>query len=122
MLSMGEVELTCDMAEIYHIYITDWYSPPFPVSFLADLACGLDDDSRIKRKIGNIKLTLSQSLQALIVDKLSVLIWQNTEDGHKGRNYPESLYKALTEEKKDELKVFDSIEDFDEWYKETHHE
>lgn len=117
---MGEVELTCDMAEIYHIYITDWYSPPFPISFLADLASGLDDDSRIRRKMGNVNLTLSQSLQALIVDKLSVLIWQNTEDGHKGRNFPESVYKKLTgtdDKKKDELEVFESAEDFDEWYR-----
>lgn len=122
MLSVGEDELTCDMAEIYRLYITDWYSPPFPMSYLAKLASGLDDDSRIKRKISNTKLTFTQSTQALIVDKLSVLIWQNTENGHKGRNYPESLYKSLSEEKKEELKAFDSIEDFDEWYKETHHE
>ena len=42
MLNIGEVELKCDMAETYHLYITDWYDPPFPVSYLADLAVGLD--------------------------------------------------------------------------------
>lgn len=124
MLNVGEDILKCDMAETYHIYVTDWYDPPFPISYLADLAVGLKDDSRIKMKMSERRLSLDQVLQTFIVDKLSALIWQNTKDGHKGRNFPKSLYQTLEgldEKKKDELEKFETIEDFEEWYKETHH-
>lgn len=124
MLNVGEDILKCDMAETYHIYITDWYVPPFPISYLADLAVGLKDDSRIKMKMSERRLSLDQVLQTFIVDKLSALIWQNTKDGHKGRNFPKSLYRTLEgldEKKKDELEKFETIEDFEKWYKESHH-
>ena len=119
MLSMGEDLLKCDMAETYHLYIVDWYNPPYPVSYLADLAVGLGDGSRIKRKISKSKLTLGEALQAIMIDKLSILIWQKTKDGAKGRNFPESVYRkleGLDDKKKDELQAFASEEDFREWY------
>lgn len=119
MIYMGGDLLLCDMAEYYHIYITDWESPPFPLSYLAVLASGLSNDSRIKRKISNANLTLSESLEATIVDKLSILIWQKTKDGVKGRNVPKSLYRkleGLEKEPKDELQSFATEEDFMEWY------
>ena len=120
MLHVGEDELTCDMAETYHIYITDWYNPPFPLSYLAKLAFGLSNDSRIKRKIANVKLTLDESLKAIILDKISILIWQKTKDGIKGRNMPQSIYRKLSgieDKPKDELQSFDTTTAFDEWYK-----
>ena len=119
MISMGEDLLKCDMAETYQIYVIDWYDPPFPISFLADLAQGLDENSRIKKKIINRKLTLTESLQAIMIDKLSILIWQKTKDGAKGRNIPESLYRkleGLDKDAKDELQSFASEEAFWEWY------
>lgn len=119
MISMGEDLLKCDMAETYQIYVIDWYDPPFPISFLADLAQGLDENSRIKKKIINRKLTLTESLQAIMIDKLSILIWQKTKDGAKGRNIPESLYRkleGLDKDAKDELQSFASEEEFLEWY------
>lgn len=119
MLSMGEDILKCDMAETYHLYIVDWYDPPFPISYLADLAQGLSEDSRIKRKIINKKLTLAESLQAIMIDKLSILIWQKTKDGAKGRNIPESVYRkleGLEKKPKDELQSFKTEEEFMEWY------
>ena len=124
MISVGEDLLKCDMAETYQIYVTDWYDPPFPLSYLADLANGLRDDSRIRMKLSGHRLTLDQMIQTFIVDKLSALIWQNTKDGHKGRNFPKSLYQTLEgldEKKKDDYEEFETIEDFEEWYKETHH-
>lgn len=120
MLYVGEDELTCDMAEVYHIYITDWYDPPFPLSYLARLVSGLSNDSRIKRKIANVKLTLEESLQAIMVDKLSILIWQKTKDGAKGRHIPESIYRklmGLDDKPKDDLEKFTTEDDFEEWYK-----
>lgn len=119
MLSIGEDLLKCDMAETYHLYIVDWYDPPFPISYLADLAQGLSEDSRIKRKIINKKLTLAESLQAIMIDKLSILIWQKTKDGAKGRNIPESVYRkleGLEKKPKDELQSFRTEEEFMEWY------
>ena len=119
MISVGEDLLKCDMAETYQIYVIDWYNPPFPISFLADLAQGLAEDSRIKKKLINRKLTLTESLQAIMIDKLSILIWQKTKDGAKGRNIPESLYRkleGLDKDAKDELQSFASEEAFWEWY------
>jgi hypothetical protein len=119
MISISEEALKCDMAETYHIYITDWYNPPFPLSFIADLACGLGDSSRIKRKIANVKLTLSETLQAVMIDKLSILIWQRTKDGTKGRNLPDSVYRkleGLDDRKKEDLRSFSSEEEYLEWY------
>lgn len=124
MLNVGEDIFKCDMAETYHVHITDWENPPFPISYIADLAAGLKDDSRIKLKISDRRLSLEQVLQTFIIDKLSTLIWQNTKDGHKGRNFPKSLYRTLEgldEKQKDELQEYDSVEDFQEWYKEKHH-
>lgn len=120
MLHVGEVEITCDMAETYQIYITDWYNPPYPVSYLAKLAEGLSLDSRIKRKIANSKLTLNEALNALLLDKMSILVWQRSKDGIKGRNMPESVYRklmGLDDKPKDDLEKFATEEDFEEWYK-----
>ena len=124
MLNVGEDILKCDMAETYHIYVTDWYDPPFPVSYLADLAVGLKGDSRIKIKLSGHRLSQDQMLKAVMVDKLAALVWQNTKDGHKGRNFPKSVYRileGLDEKKKDDFEEFETIEDFNEWYKESHH-
>lgn len=124
MLSVGEDLLKCDMAETYHIYVTDWYDPPFPLSYLADLANGLSEGSRIKLKISGCRLSTDQTLKALMVDKLAVLVWQNTKNGYKGREFPKSVYQTLAgldEKKKDDYEEFETIEDFKEWYKETHH-
>lgn len=119
MLNVGEALLKCDMAETYQIHIIDWYNPPYPISYLADLAFGLGENSRIKRKMSNVRLTLTESLQAVMIDKLSVLIWQKTKDGMKGRNIPESIYRkleGLDDNKKAELQKFETEEDFLEWY------
>lgn len=124
MLNMSEDLLKCDMAETYHLYITDWYDPPFPISYLADLAAGLSENSRIKRKITGQKLTTEQSLSAIMIDKLAILIWQQTKDGHKGRNLPESVYRRLSglyEKKKEELQAFKTIEDYEKWFKGKQH-
>lgn len=119
MLNIGEDALKCDMAETYHIHIVDWENPPYPISYLADLANGLGNNSRIRRKMSNTTLTLEESFQAIIIDKLSILVWQNTKDGLKGRNMPESVYRkleGLDDKVKDEVELFESEEAFLEWY------
>lgn len=85
----------------------------------ATLTVGLPYDSRVYRKINDIKLDRKEMLLALSVDILNILAWQKTKDGAKNRNRPESIYKKLMgidTKKKDELKEFDSIEEFELWY------
>ena len=114
MLNVGEDILKCDMAETYHIYVTDWYDPPFPLSYLADLANGLSDDSRIKIKLSGRRLSTDRMLKAIMVDKLAALVWQNTKDGCEGRNVPESILSVILNKGKQSA-GFETADDFDAW-------
>ena len=61
------------------------------------------------------KVPIEQALLAIIADKLSVLVWQNTEDGMNGRRPPKSIFNALTKKKEahgNEI-TFKSSEDFE---------
>lgn len=117
MLSVSEDDVICDLAETYHITNYRELAP----SLVATLCIGLPDFSRIKRRIAGIKIDLNQMLLALVVDGINTLIWQNTKDGMKGRNKPESIFKKLTDEQKpkDEYEKFDTVEDFEKWYQST---
>ena len=117
MLSVSEDDVICDLAETYHITNYRELAP----SLVATLCIGLPDFSRIKRRIAGIKIDLNQMLLALVVDGINTLIWQNTKDGMKGRNKPESIFKKLTEEQKpkDQYEKFDTVEDFEKWYQST---
>lgn len=120
MLSISEDFLICDLAETYNVYITDWEHTPYPISYIAILASGLSDDSRIKREMGSHKLTLTEGLLATLIDKVNILVWQKTKDGVKGRNMPPSVFKkleGLEDKPKDDLNKFETEEDFEEWYK-----
>ena len=88
--------MICDLAETYKILDYRALSP----MLVATLCIGLPDSSRIKRRVAGIKTTLEESLLALIVDGINVLIWMRTKDGSKGRNRPDSLYKKLNDEPK----------------------
>ncbi len=114
MLNVGEDELTCDLAETYHVL--NWRE--LPLSLAATLSVGLRDDSRIKKKISGVKLSLSEMLGALTTDILNLILWTKTKDGQKNRNKPKSLFKKLMDldkEKKDELMSFSTPEEFEEW-------
>ncbi len=67
-------------------------------------------------KMSGQKLTLEQSLLALLLDDFNLLLWSRQK--HRGAK-PKSIFKDLTEEKKpkDELMSFSSAEDFDNWLK-----
>lgn len=120
-----EEELICDLAEYYHLFIPNFDVEELPggitPSFVATLTFGLSENSRTKRKLSKQKVSLEEMLLAIIADRLGILVWQPTKDGHKGRNQPKSIFKDLTEEKKakEELQTFQSAEDFEEWYKNT---
>ena len=101
----------CDVAETYGIL--DWSR--LPAGTLAALAAGLGNDSRIKMKIGGRKATRIELLLASIVDKLSTLIWFQTEDGRNGENRPASVLSFLLgETEQSEGEGFETAEDFED--------
>lgn len=83
--------LACDMAETYHIYDMR-EQPPARV---AVFACGLRQDARIKMRMTGTEAGMTDMLLAACADRLSLLVWQNTKDGQRGRNRPASIYEAL---------------------------
>lgn len=98
MLQYDRDALLCDFAETYHIYSFTG----LPVRTLAALASGLRDDSRIKMKLSGAKLSLRDALTAATLDRLTWLVWAQSEDGQRGENYPKSILSMLMEGKKQE--------------------
>lgn len=108
MLRYGD-ELTCDMAQYYHII--DYRG--LPVKTLAALACGLPEDSRVMRKLSGAKTTPLLTLLAAIADRLGLLVWFQTKDGQKGRNRPKSILSELMKETEEKPQSFETPEDFE---------
>lgn len=111
MIERGEDALICDLAETYHIY--DMRS--FRASYIATLAAGLREDSRIMMLFSGNKIRPSLLLQAASLDKLALLWWAETKDGQKNRNRPESVVESLTKENKQTEEppiVFESADEF----------
>lgn len=115
MIKADEDALICDLAETYHIY--DYRQ--LPVLKVAVFSIGLRDDSRIKMKLSNQKVSTETLLLAGIFDRLSTLAWFKTADGQKGTNRPESIVEQLTAEPKERKEmVFTSGEEFERARKE----
>jgi len=91
MLKTDEDAVICDLAETYHIYNYKEL-PPITVALFCD---GLRDDSRIKLKMSNQRVSMDTLLLASIVDRLSILVWFKTKDGQKGRNQPKSIVGSI---------------------------
>ncbi len=108
MIKIDENALICDLAETYHIY----NYRQLPPSMVAIFAIGLRDDSRIKMKLSNSKVPPDIMLLAGIIDKLNILIWQNTEDGAKGRNRPKPILDVIYEKESD-ISAFASGKEFE---------
>lgn len=117
MITVGEDELICDLAETYGIYEYRAYSP----LYIGTLAAGLRNDSRIKMKVSGERLSISQLLAAMTVDKLANLVWMQSKDGVKGRNKPVSVVEQLrgSASKPSEIHGFDSPEEFQKAWQET---
>lgn len=111
MIYLDEDALICDLAETYNIY--DYRAlPPYTVGVLS---CGLRDTARIKQKMSGQTVGTDRMIAASILDRLSILVWQNTEDGHNGVNMPPSVLKSLMGQDQTETECisFDSGADFD---------
>lgn len=83
-----EDALICDFAETYHIY--DLRS--LPLSLVATLAAGLRDTSRIVTKTTEAKASTTNTLLAIIADRLGVIQMMLSGD----KNVP-SVFDALYE-------------------------
>lgn len=113
MINCDEDALYCDFVETYHI--TDYRAlPPYQA---ARLASGLRDDSRIKSKLSGYDITLNTALMAAMLDCLKILIWQNTKDGHKNINKPESTVDLLTKKEKNDVMGYRTPEEFEAAWK-----
>lgn len=111
-MALDEDALICDFAETYHIF--NIYQ--LPVEYVATLAIGLRNDSRIKVKLSGLEVDYKTLLLAHLVDNTAINWWMKTEDAQHGRNRPKSIVESLTI-KKDEskkLQTFKSGEDFEE--------
>lgn len=88
--AMFEVDrdaLICDLAETYHIY--DYKA--FPPHYIAILAVGLRDDSRIKMKMNGAVLPMDELLLCSIFDALNLYLWH----GAKGVPKPKSVLQEI---------------------------
>lgn len=84
------------------------------VETLAALSWGLGENSRIYRKINNVKIGPDTLLRAAILDRLNILIWQRTKDGSKGRRKPQSVAETLMNGgKQSKVEGFDTAEEFE---------
>lgn len=114
MIALDEDSIICDFAETYKIYnIYD-----FPVEYIAILAKGLRENSRIKLKESGLKVDIFMLLLAHIVDNTAINIYAKTKDAKTGRNKPVSFVEIFTKEKdpKDKPREFISGSDFEkEW-------
>ena len=111
MVAVGEEDLICDFAQTYHVL--DWRA--LPPKTAAALAAGLPPDSRVMRRLTGERVSLTDALLAAALDRLKLLVWQNTEDGRSGRNVPPSTYDALTGrgEPTKRVRGFRTSEDFE---------
>lgn len=106
-------ELICDFAEYYHIYDISSY----PARYIATLAHGLREDSRVKLAISDVKIGLDTLLAASIADSCQFIAWSKTESAQNNENRPPQMLKVLLgikEEKQSDIMSFATPEDFEE--------
>lgn len=103
MIAFHEEELTCDLAEYYHIY--DRRS--VPCRLLGTLAVGLRAESRI----GMLREGVKASPEAVVLARIHDILAR--EFSAKGKE-PEPLVKhfLIEQKKKSEYKSFKSSDDF----------
>ena len=110
MLAVDKNAVICDLAETYHIF--DYRV--LPPKLLATLVVGLRDDSRIKLKMNESKISFEQILLVSILDHMKMLLWLNSDNGAKGINRPKSLLDEINKDNAKDTKVFRTKEEFEE--------
>lgn len=64
---------------------------------VAALFLGLRDDARVKMALSGLRVPTDRMLLALMVDRLSLILWGKTKDGRAGRNRPRSIAEQLAQ-------------------------
>lgn len=103
-------ELTCDFAQYYNIYDIRTLRP----SMAAVLASGLEENSRIQKKLAGSRANPELIMLARILDGVIWLQWSKTKDAEKGRNRPEPITELILGIKKPGITGFTSGEEFEE--------
>lgn len=78
----------------------------------ARLCTGLGARSRVLAQKAGLRVPFDLYMRAYELDLLELLVWQNTEDGHKGRNQPKPRTTNLKIIEHNE-QTFDSPDDFE---------
>jgi hypothetical protein len=110
MINTDEDSLICDLAETYGIYDME----TFPLGYVAVLACGLRDNSRIMLTMSESRVSTETLLLASAVDQLNFIAWSKTEDAQHGDRRPQSIVNALLFPQEKETESFTSAEEFEE--------
>ena len=108
MVAADEDALICDFAETYHIYDVE----SLDCGYVATLAYGLRDNSRVRMAISGLKVNLESLLLAHIVDNTRYNVYMKTKNAQHHRNVPNSIVETLTKEKKKECQTFSSGDEF----------
>lgn len=110
MIATDEDSLICDLAQYYHVF--DYSS--MTVEFVATLAAGLPEDSRIMRKLYNQNISKSELMLAAIYDDLNFYLYSMASNAKHGINRPASIVEKwlnITEQK--ENMAFDSVNSYE---------
>ena len=94
MIALDEDALICDLAETYHIYNMESFSPVL----IATLAEGLGPNSRIRLKRSGLSYSLETLLLAHVADNTAFNVYAKTKDARHGRDKPRSMLAVLNEE------------------------
>ena len=109
MIRLDEEALICDFAETYGIY----NYRELPLLLCATYAVGLRENSRIKMKMTESEMGLTDTLLAGIFDRLSLLVYSQTADAQKGINYPKLIMSSITDKKDKPSQGFATGEDYE---------
>lgn len=106
--------MICDFAETYHIF----NYRELPPSLVATLLIGLRDNSRVKMHLAKSKITIEQTLLAIIADAVQFVAWTKTKESKNGKYKKKSILKTLNGEydkEKDDLMSFKTIEEYEQY-------
>ncbi len=107
MIELDENALICDLAETYHLF--DYRS--LPVKLVAALSAGLRDNSRIKLKAVDSKISLETIILATIADNLTML---RAGMDKRNRGKPFLFTEAInSENKKQKVRGFKTVQEFE---------
>lgn len=110
MLAEDEDAVICDFAETYHLFNLQ----ALPLRLVATLAEGLPNDSRIKRKLAGAQVGIDTLINAIIADRVGLLLWANTEAGQKNRDRPKSIVELLNQvNSTSDVTGYNTIDDFE---------